>query len=73
MIMIRDIANELLAMFMADSALTVPTLLLVALVAALTTVLRGTPDAAGALLLFGSLAVLFAAVRREARRQERQG
>jgi hypothetical protein len=71
MIMFQDIAKKLLAIFIADSALTVPILMLVALVAGLTTLMRASPDVA--LLLFGSLAILFVAVRREARRQGRDG
>jgi hypothetical protein len=73
MITIRDIGKELFGMFLADSALSVPIIILVALVAVLTNVLRGATGAAGALLLFGSLAVLVTAVHREARRRQRQG
>ncbi len=68
MSIVRDVAKELLGMFLADARLTTTILILVAVVAALAVGLRVNPILCGGLLLAGSLQIVVAAVLREARR-----
>jgi hypothetical protein len=70
MSIIRDVAKELLGMFLADARLTTTILILVAVVAALAVGLRVNPILCGGLLLAGSLQIVVAAVLREARRRQ---
>jgi hypothetical protein len=67
MTLIRDIANELLGMFLADARLSGAILLLVVLVGALVASLGTNAFLDGGLLLFGCLAILVAAALRGAR------
>ena len=67
--LIADVARELLGMFLADARLTLATLALVALVAALVVVLGAAPLLGGGVLLLGCLAILVEAAVREARRR----
>lgn len=65
----RDIANELLKMFLADSRLAVAILALVGIVAGMLRLSSMDPLAGGAVLLIGSLFILVAAIFREIRRR----
>jgi len=67
--LLRDIAKELLGMFLADARLTGAILLLIAVVAALTESHAVRPLIAGGLLLIGSLGILVMAAWRESRRR----
>ena len=67
--LIADVARELLGMFLADARLTLSTLALVALVAALVVALGAAPLLGGGVLLLGCLAILVEAAAREARRR----
>jgi hypothetical protein len=67
MSIIIDVAKELLGMFLTDARLTIATLVLVALVAALVVEMGIAPLAGGTLLLAGCLAILVEAAAREAR------
>jgi hypothetical protein len=67
--LIADVARELLGMFLADARLTLATLALVALVAALVVALGAAPLLGGGVLLLGCLAILVEAAVREARRR----
>ncbi|SDR41890.1 hypothetical protein SAMN05444161_3721 [Rhizobiales bacterium GAS191] len=69
MSILGDVAKELLGMFLADARLTTATLILVAIVAALIVWLHVDPVLGGAILLFGSLAIVIEAVLREVRRR----
>ena len=69
MSIIVDVAKELLGMFLADARLTITTLILVAVVAALVGGLRIDPMLGGFLLLLGSLLIVVEAAVREARRR----
>jgi hypothetical protein len=69
MSLLREVAGELLGMFLADARLSGAILALVALVAALVLGLNVNPALAGGLLLAGSLAILVEAALREARRR----
>ncbi len=62
MSIVRDVAKELLGMFLADARLTTTILILVAVVAALAVGLRVNPILCGGLLLAGSLQIVVAAV-----------
>jgi len=69
MTLLRDIAAELLGMFLADARLTIGILILVALVAALAESHTVAPLLAGGALLVGCLTILVLAAWREARRR----
>ena len=71
MTLLRDIANELLGMFLADARLTCAILLLVALVAVLILYFGMNASIGGAILLIGCLIILVEAVMREARQRRR--
>lgn len=64
---LRDVARELLGMFLADARLTTATLALVALVAGLVVAMKIEPLLGGGLLFLGCLAILVEAAIREAR------
>jgi hypothetical protein len=66
----RDIAKELVGMFVADARLSVSILILVLIVWALAA--RLSPLLAGGLLVFGSLAVLVSTVAHEGRERVRR-
>lgn len=66
---LRDVARELLGMFLADARLTTATLVLVAVVAGLVLAMRVEPLLGGSILLLGCLAILIEAAIREARRR----
>jgi hypothetical protein len=66
---LRDVARELLGMFLADARLTTATLVLVAVVAGLVLAMRVEPLLGGSLLLLGCLAILIEAAIREAKRR----
>jgi len=68
MSIIGDVCQELLGMFLADARLTIATLSLVAMVAGLVVAVRD-PLLAGGVLLFGCLAIVVEAARREARQR----
>ncbi len=67
MSIIIDVLKELLSMFVADARLSLAILLLVAVVAIIVSGFPGQPALGGGLLLFGCIAILIEAVRREAR------
>lgn len=69
MSILRDVAKELLGMFLADARLTTATLLLVAIVAGLVVALRVEPLLGGSVLFLGCIAILVEAAIREARRR----
>jgi len=71
MTLLRDVAAELVGMFLADARLSAAILALVLLAAGLVRALGAAPLVAGGLLLGGSLAILVEAAVREARRQRR--
>lgn len=64
---LRDVARELLGMFLADARLTTATLALVALVVGLVVAMKIEPLLGGGLLFLGCLAILVEAAIREAR------
>jgi hypothetical protein len=72
MSIVGDVFKELLGMFVADARLTAAILFLVAGVAGLVVAWRIGPLVAGGVLLFGSLAILVEAVRREAAAKTRR-
>lgn len=72
MTLVRDIANELLGMFLADARLTCAILALVLLVAGLILGLGVARLIGGGALLAGCLAVLVEAAVRETRRRRRR-
>ena len=67
MSILRDVAKELLGMFLADARLTTTTLLLVAIVAGLVVALRVEPLLGGSVLFLGCIAILVEAAVRAAR------
>jgi len=69
MTLLREIAGELIGMFLADSRLTAAVLALVALVAGLVLALGLDPLIAGGVLLIGCHLILVEAALREARRR----
>jgi len=69
---IGEVLKELVGMFLADARLTLATLFLVAVVAALVGVWRVGPLVCGGLLVLGCLVILVEAVSREARRVSRR-
>lgn len=71
MILLRDIVNELISMFLADARLATAILLLVLIVAGLTLSLGVEPLIAGGTLLIGCLVILVEAAVRETRRRGR--
>ncbi|WP_315926422.1 hypothetical protein [Mesorhizobium sp. SP-1A] len=71
MSVLAEVVRELLGMFVADARLTLATLALVAVVAALLLAVHVAPMLAGAILLVGCFAVLIEATVREARRRRR--
>lgn len=71
MTLLRDIANELISMFLADVRLVTAILLLVLIVAGLTLSLGVEPLIAGGTLLVGCLVILVEAAVRETRRRRR--
>lgn len=73
MTILRAVARELFAMFVADARLTVGILILVAIVALLFDGLALGVLACGALLLVGAIAVLVEATLRQARSLRRPG
>lgn len=66
---IRDVAKELLSMFMADAHLALSLLGLVVFIAFLIKVAGIAPLLAGGGLLAGCLIILVSAVRREAKKR----
>lgn len=66
---LKDVLSELLSMFVADARLTTAILTTVAAAALLIAVPGVPPLAGGAVLLLGSVAVLFRSVGREAARR----
>jgi len=69
---IGEVLKELVGMFLADARLTLATLFLVAVVAALVGVWRVGPLVGGGILVVGCLAILVEAASREARRVSRR-
>jgi hypothetical protein len=69
MTLLRDIARELLGMFLADARLTGKILTLVAIVAVLTESHAVRPLIGGTTLLIGSLGILVMAASQESRRR----
>ena len=67
MTLLRDIASELIGMFLADARLTTAISALVLIVAGLTRSLGVEPLIAGGTLLIGCLVILVEAAFREAR------
>jgi len=67
--LVREVAGELLGMFLADARLTGAVLALVLLVAALRMKAGVAPLLLGCLLLAGCLVILVEAAAREARRR----
>lgn len=70
MTLVRDIASELLGMFLADARLSHAIVALVLLVAGLVRFAGVEPLIGGALLLAGSLLILVEAAAREARNRK---
>ncbi len=66
----RDIAKELLGMFIVDARLSISILILIPIVWALAT--RLSPLLAGGMLVLGCLAVLVSTVAHEARERVRR-
>jgi|EndMetStandDraft_6_1072998.scaffolds.fasta_scaffold1499893_1 hypothetical protein len=66
---LAEVAKELFGMFVADAALTIATLLLVAIVAGMILGFLVPPLLAGGVLLVGSVAIVIHATLREARRR----
>ena len=71
MTLLRDIANELVGMFLADSRLSGAVLALVLIVAGLTNSLGVEPLIGGGVLVAGCPLILVEAAFREARRRRR--
>ena len=71
MTLLRDIANELVGMFLADAPLTGAILVLVLIVAGLILGVGVEPLIGGGALLVGSLLILVGAALRETRYQRR--
>ena len=71
MTLLRDIANELVGMFLADALLTGAILVLVLIVAGLILGVGVEPLIGGGALLVGSLLILVGAALRETRYQRR--
>lgn len=71
MTLLRDIANELLGMFLADARLTFAILLLIALVAGLILYFGMNARIGGAILLIGCLVIIVVVVVSEARQRRR--
>ena len=69
MSILREVAQELLGMFLADARLTTATLVLVALVTALVLAVKVEPLWGGSLLFLGCLAILVSAALREAKQR----
>ncbi len=69
MTLVREIAGELIGMFMADARLTLAVLALVAITAGLILVLGVNPLLAGGALLVGCHLILVEAAVREGRRR----
>jgi len=69
MSLLRDVAHELLGMFLTDARLTVAILALVALVAGLILKLGVDSLVSGGILLAGCLGILVEAAVRETRRR----
>jgi hypothetical protein len=69
MILLREIAGELIGMFLADARLTTAILALVAIVAGLSVAPGLNPLIAGGALLVGCHLILVEAAVREARRR----
>ncbi|MBN8979642.1 MAG: hypothetical protein J0I08_24575 [Rhizobiales bacterium] len=69
MSIVKEVAVEILGMFLADATLTATTLVLVAIVAVLLRVLHVEPLVGGGLLLLGGLAILAGTAAREAFRR----
>lgn len=67
MSILRDVAKELLGMFLADARLTAATLVLVAIVTGLVFATKVEPLWGGGLLLLGCLVILAKAAIREAK------
>ena len=72
MTIISDVLKELFSMFVADARLSLAILLLVVVVAILVAAFPAEPALGGGILLFGSIAILIEAVRREARARMRE-
>ncbi|WP_017233131.1 hypothetical protein [Pandoraea sp. B-6] len=70
MSILREVAQELLGMFLADARLTTATLVLVALVTALVLAVKVEPLWGGSLLFLGCLAILVRAALREAKQRD---
>jgi hypothetical protein len=71
MTLLRDIANGLVGMFLADARLSGAIVALVLVVAALTLAFDVEPLIGGAILLAGCLLILVEAALRDARRRRR--
>lgn len=67
MSLVVEVLRELRGMFIADARLAISTLALVSIVAVLKSVLHLQPHLAGAILLFGCLAIVVEASIRQAR------
>lgn len=65
-----EVIKELVGMFLADTALTTATLVLVASVAAIVRLLPNGPVWGGGLLVLGCLAIIVGAALREAARRK---
>lgn len=72
MTIIRDVLKELMAMFIADSRLSLALLFWVGIVAGIVKALDAGPLVAGSVLLIGVLTILLEAVGREARLRSRR-
>lgn len=70
MSILKDVLLELFSMFVADARLTAAILVMVTVVAVLIDATGLSPLLGGAVLLLGSIAVLFLSVRREAVRRQ---
>ncbi|WP_028731196.1 hypothetical protein [Pandoraea sp. E26] len=70
MSILREVAQELLGMFLADARLTTATLVLVALVTALVLAVKVEPLWGGSLLFLGCLAILVRAALREVKQRD---
>lgn len=70
MSILREVAQELLGMFLADARLTTATLVLVALVTALVLAAKVEPLWGGSLLFLGCLAILVRAALREVKQRD---
>jgi hypothetical protein len=68
MSLLREVAKELLGMFLADARLATATLVLVAVVAGLVIAMKVEPLLGGSVLFLGCLVILVEAAIREARR-----